>query len=821
MHFDRTSSDDSHSGPAFSDDDARSSERDDEDEDGGDIVDDEDDDDDDDDGADDDDDDDDDDDSNVDDSEEDDDEDDIETDVPNNRNAIRNNGDRSADDESSDFHGDGFHDENDQRVNDAEYFEGNTVKQSTKQTANPDITLTSKLHPVSTPAYPDNATEIQQDTTQQLIPRSHTTFRLADAARAAKEKFNRRWSFHRRPPSWSDRPPSRASSISSEQTNHLRQLANSPLPNDRNDFLSPAFASSRAPPSTAPPTLSPKARTQARAQLQAQRQTQAQPVQRLETIDIPVKSWVLQGNGTAPRKSSRLLAWSKKLGPSKTVRVECNTSGLAPMVLYASDQVLTTTRTEPFKVTESITSRPEYIDKESLVYRDSPFEIGVIGMSISGQDFKLGYPDFNEVLMYSMQREPGEQGEEGDALPFIHYDPTQDEKSRGMEPDQFIAIPASKSLFLASDGGSDSTNGVRKSVNCRFKVLELDSIDEMMQMSLAGIEQLGHHVQQYSVAAPALGLLTPAVSLASMVSKRALESHARPDKVIMIDMNFLLADRRKPETNDVGTEIPFENRSGEYLRYGYYFFLERGVEAKLYASFRTFPNVSLMMKRMDKPGPNEKQFFPLTGVSYLVIRVTPRLSSVKATRRPIRLRHVQKLEQLMKSSLRYTLQLSNEESARSIVHMLSELGEELGIAQRDLEGKRNKKREDKGHQITRANTSVKSGHHSTVRTKKVTVPSVGSTRLNGRASISPMAEALGLSMLSDWPSVTRVDRAPQLSLPRSSSSGPRSERSNSTSAIDGNERDLYPQYTRLPNKARTNWLRSRSTPSSPSAFRKS
>lgn len=647
--------------------------------------------------------------------------------------------------------------------------------------------LDSSLHPLSSPTFPDaqpSAERTNSHNSRNSAKRPQYSFRVAEAARAAKQKLStHRWSFHRRSSMQSERSTrnsihptmaATASQVSMDSTapRSVRQESGYPLQRHPVDFMSPSFTSPlmAAAPLMAPPPSQPP-------------MPPAMPpaMPHMETIDIPVKSWILQGNGTAPRKSTRLSAWSKKLGPSRTVRVECNPSGLAPIVLYASDQVLTSTRVEPFKTTESITSRPEYVDKQSIVYRDSPFEIGVVGMSISGQDFKLGYPDYNEVLMYSMQREPGEQGEEGDALPYIHYDPTQDDKLRGTEPDQFIPIPASKSLFMASDGDTDPAAGVRKSVNCRFKVLELDAVDEMMQMSLAGIEQLGNHVQQYSAAAPALGLLSPAISLASMVSKRALESHAKPDKVIMIDMNFLLAERQLPEMSQDGmTEIPFESRSGEYLRYGYYFFLERGVEAKLYASFRTFPNVSLMMKRVDKPGPNEKQFFPLTGVSYLVIRVTPRLSSMRATRRAVRLRHVQKLEQLMKSALLATVKGYKSEEAKLMIRMLSELGEELGIIQREASSEKR----DEGLASTLFATGSKG--------------IAASSKHVNEMKMSRFSDRGRRVSLSDWPSGSGLERF-SASLARaralaSSTSGLPAERSSSMSTLDSNSRDKFMQF---------------------------
>lgn len=393
-------------------------------------------------------------------------------------------------------------------------------------------------------------------------------------------------------------------------------------------------------------------------------------------IEVQVRTWVLEGNGSGLRKTGKFGAWKKKNEPHKTVRVVANPCGLDPICLYASDQTRSDLVSEPYKETEFITSQPEYIDKKSIVYQDSKFEIGVVGMSVSPQDFGLGSSE-NELLMFSLQRDPGEQSGEDDALPFIHYDPAKEEQLGGTEPDQFIPIPASKSLFMASDGRVKNELP-RRSVNCRFKILELDRVNDFMRMSLAGIEQLGTYMAQFATATPFLGLLSPALSLASIVSRRALESHARPDKVLTIDLNFLLAEQRKAEMKPTdGSEIPFEQRSGEYLRYGYYFFLNERVDAKLYASFRTFPNVQLMLKRAERIlAPGEKRYFPLTGVSYLVIRVMPRVSSLPATRKPIRMSHVQRLEDLMRSSL---VASSATEDAETIVKTLSALARDVGV----------------------------------------------------------------------------------------------------------------------------------------------
>lgn len=404
-------------------------------------------------------------------------------------------------------------------------------------------------------------------------------------------------------------------------------------------------------------------------------------------IELSVHSFVLEGNNGSVHKKAPLGMWLKKNGPLKTVRVEATPAQLSPICLFASGEMDHDLVGEPYKPTELITCLPRWVDKDTIVYRDSPFEIGLVGMSVSSKDFSLSSNQNNELLMFSLHRDPEDETGKGDALPFVHYDPTKDGGHLGTEPDTFIPIPASKSLFMVSDGKRNKDSCVRRSVNVRFKLLELDRVDESMQISLAGIEELSDQIAQVSRAAPLLGLLSPALNLASALSRRALESYAKPDRVITTDMNFLLAERRPPQINPLsGGEMEHEHRSGEYLRYGYYFFLEKPVDARLYASIRTFPHVQLLMKRMeDKLLGNEKRYFPLTGVSYLVVRVTPRVSSVHATRQPIRMSHVQRLEDLMKSSV----ELEGELDARYVAKMLASLASDLGII-----GERREEEED-------------------------------------------------------------------------------------------------------------------------------
>lgn len=61
-----------------------------------------------------------------------------------------------------------------------------------------------------------------------------------------------------------------------------------------------------------------------------------------------------------------------------------------------------------------------------------------------------------------------------------------------------------------------------------------------------------------------------------------------------------------------------------YLKFGFYFFLSHKVDGQLYAQTSAAPDsVELLLNRVAKGchGHNEKDFFPLTGVSYVVIEV--------------------------------------------------------------------------------------------------------------------------------------------------------------------------------------------------------
>lgn len=52
-------------------------------------------------------------------------------------------------------------------------------------------------------------------------------------------------------------------------------------------------------------------------------------------------------------------------------------------------------------------------------------------------------------------------------------------------------------MVMLLNQGQDIGDADRSTQRC-FKILDVDKVDEAMQMSLAGIEQIAHHAQQFS-----------------------------------------------------------------------------------------------------------------------------------------------------------------------------------------------------------------------------------------------------------------------------------------------------------------------------------
>lgn len=427
------------------------------------------------------------------------------------------------------------------------------------------------------------------------------------------------------------------------------------------------------------------------------------------TLRARVPRYVLEG-GTAPPFRRRFLSRVfRSLRPNHAVKVEPLESGLSTSVLYAPELVHDNDKQSmPFVPTTLVSNRPEPRDK-NIVYQDSPFEIRVSGMLVRNFD-RWGPSNDNELLMYSIQTDPGTTGDTNQSLPFIHYDFQRDGSKSTEQPNIYIPIPASKSYVMSSPGKkgnpqkvtkrppppAGSNAGMRKvssksmstglkarpkkSVNVQFRILEMDNPSETIKQAVSGIDELGGFVSSVSAAAPFLGVLSPALGLASTVSKRALDSYAQPDKVISIDMDFLLADKKRV----VDRSAP----PGEYLRYGYYFFLSEPIEGKLYASVRTPKNVQLMLRRCDADNnmPTSmrgdpvvsRRFFPLLEVSYLVVRVVEPTGAGRLMRRPIQMTHANQLESIFNRT-------KLNDDPQQIRDAIWDLGRELGVIDSDSE----------------------------------------------------------------------------------------------------------------------------------------
>lgn len=268
-----------------------------------------------------------------------------------------------------------------------------------------------------------------------------------------------------------------------------------------------------------------------------------------------------------------------------------------------------------------------------LVRCDDPFEISVVGMSVSCEDFSSKI--YDKVIMFSTRKDPGAKSGEAvakgtlpdgerdpaaDDVLYIHYDPMSDRNDAKMEPDVFLHVPSSKSLYMSSDGRvQPGKQELEHSVNCRFNVMEINEIGDSLARAVDGIDESDGGIEgQRDEAMPFLPLVTSVFSIVSAMGSRGLRKYSKPDHIIKTDFTFLLADSKRQGSK--GNER--SKSTGEYLRYGYYFFLSRPVDGKLYAhTGSSSQHVPLKLRRTDKLSGDEQEYFPLTGVSYIVMRV--------------------------------------------------------------------------------------------------------------------------------------------------------------------------------------------------------
>ena len=403
---------------------------------------------------------------------------------------------------------------------------------------------------------------------------------------------------------------------------------------------------------------------------------------------------ILEGGANGPFRRRFPSRIARRIIPVRPVKVEKWDCGLAPTRLYAP---FVAEEDASHAETELVFGVPSQ-DDNNLVYSDMPYEVRVAGMMVKPFD---RFSNSNELMLYST--ECANSSQDSTSLPFIHYDYSKDSTAATEKPNNYVPIPASKSFVTSSSGkkttGSGSTEisaslaqkpdetsslislekvkhtrRQRNSVNLQFRILEIDEPNEAVQEAVNGIRDLGGVMNSFGTAVPFLGALNPAMAIASSLAQRALDNYAKPDRVLNIDMDLNIASRERVAS---GTAPP-----GEYLRYGYYFFLAEPVEGKLYASVRTPGNLTLMLKRCDETTDGKAQvgaraYFPLTEVSYLVVAVREPTEFKRTHRRPILMNHAHRLEDLFKRTQ------PGMDKPSNIQESLYNLGRELGVFDSD------------------------------------------------------------------------------------------------------------------------------------------
>lgn len=380
----------------------------------------------------------------------------------------------------------------------------------------------------------------------------------------------------------------------------------------------------------------------------------------------------------------------------KRVNVEAAVGGTKDNVFFAPDTpVVENCRATP---TEFIKVYPD--KATNVVRRGDDFDISFVGMSVIA--FDVGFAVDNELLLYSLVAKPADSDEgnvpslypkpdhtsdsslagingvnqirpeHSDAslasvasgattstksaklmkdVPYIHYDPKVDGHEKGTEPDAFVTIPARKRLYLRS-----SDDNMEKTVFIRFNVMEIDAVSEAQVAAITGIGKAGDMAASASTTMPYLAPLSNALNVASSLGKKGLQNYAKPDHVMSKDIQFKLAEPLPVEHSADGEETvgsaiaePLDN----YLRYGYYFFLNKKIDARLFAQTgSSSQSVPLLLKRVGfdpvKAPQNEKEHFPLTGVSYVVLKVSKGCTTDVLDERPlVREEHQQRLDGML------------------------------------------------------------------------------------------------------------------------------------------------------------------------------
>lgn len=250
--------------------------------------------------------------------------------------------------------------------------------------------------------------------------------------------------------------------------------------------------------------------------------------------------------------------------------------------------------------------------------------------------------------------------------PIIHYDPVTDGNNQPTIPDSFIPIPASKAMYRQHLSSKTNVS----SLPLRFTLMEIDKFSGVQATALRQVDSIEGFASNIGASVPYAGVLSSAVGVLKNLGRRGLKRYVRPDHIISSDFRFSLFDPTAAEPDQYQpTSMQRHKFSCPYLRYGYYFFLQKPVDAKLYAQTDTSSrNVQLLLKRANfesivRKRPTQavkryqgkdsdiKEYFPLTGVAYVVIKVSPCLSKTHRERtRAVAMENRARLEHILNIS---------------------------------------------------------------------------------------------------------------------------------------------------------------------------
>lgn len=270
----------------------------------------------------------------------------------------------------------------------------------------------------------------------------------------------------------------------------------------------------------------------------------------------------------------------------------------------------------------------------SFVYRGDQFEVRVVGFSVAkGFGGAKVWSAQNEMVLTSSERtvkkaawtEKGGYGVEVAVThaPKVHFDFRKDATDAS---DRYQPVPEGYSLAGRCCGSEG-----RLGVNVQFLIMGIESGSDETRATIDAVSSLAGKMQDIANDMPYFAALLPVLDLAGDLGVKALRAHAKPERVIGFNMDFKLLQRGDSSVQ----------RSGDYLRFGYYFFLSQPVNLKLYAATRGSKNVRLLMRE------DTGKFVHLSHVSYVVVKVLVPQEDIAGSEKPmlgpetaLRLQHV-------------------------------------------------------------------------------------------------------------------------------------------------------------------------------------